>query len=64
VLSDICNEDGEKRDYVISISRRNTARFRLVHALSRVIALHLVLLYYVVEKLVSSDELRAATYID
>jgi hypothetical protein len=29
----------------------------------RVIVLRLVLLYYVVEKLVASDELRATTYI-
>jgi hypothetical protein len=30
----------------------------------RVIALRLVLLYYVMKKLVGSDELQTATYID
>jgi hypothetical protein len=30
----------------------------------RVIALRLILLYYIVEKLVAPDELRAATYIN
>jgi hypothetical protein len=31
--SDICDEDREKRDYVRSISRMNTVRFRLVQTL-------------------------------
>jgi hypothetical protein len=34
MLSDICDEDRKKCDYVRSISRRNTMMFRLVQALS------------------------------
>jgi hypothetical protein len=34
VSSDICDEDQEKCNYARSISKMNTMRFRLVHALS------------------------------
>jgi hypothetical protein len=38
--------------------------FRLVQPSRRVKVIRQVLLYYAVKKLVVSDELRAATYID
>jgi hypothetical protein len=33
LVSDICDEYREKRDYIRSISRSNTMRFRLIHFL-------------------------------
>jgi hypothetical protein len=63
VSSDICDEDQEKRDYARSISRMNTAGFRLVQALSESNSPMSSIIVLCCGKIGCPDELRAATYI-
>jgi hypothetical protein len=60
---DIFDEDREKRDNARSTSRRNTARFRLVQALSKSNSPTSSIVVLCCKKLIALDELRAATYI-
>jgi hypothetical protein len=64
VSSDIYDEDGEKRDYARSISKKARRVLDWFKPSRRVIALRLVSLYYTVGELVAPDELQVATYID
>jgi hypothetical protein len=64
VSSDICDEDQKKRDYARSISKKTRKDSYWFRPSRSIIAIHPVLLYYAVEKLIALDELWAATYID
>jgi hypothetical protein len=64
VSSDICDEDRKKRDYARSISKNAQQCLDWSRPSRRVIALRPVSLYYAIGKLVASDKLQTATYID
>jgi hypothetical protein len=59
-----CDVDQEKRDCVRSISKKTLQGLDWFRPSQRVIAMHPVLLYYVVKGLVAPDKLWTAIYID